>query len=288
VKPAPFGYVRPRDLHELLQTLAEGDVLLAGGQSLLPRLNERELRPRRLVDINDVAELRRVDVRPDGVVLGALTRHRDLETSEEVRAALPVLACAAGHVGHAAVRTRGTLGGSVANADPAAELPGVCVLLGATAHLRSPAAGERTVPVARLLSAGGLGPSEVIVAIELPRPSAREGWGFREVSRAGAYAFPLVTVVATVTLAADGAVAGLRAAVTGAAPAPYVLGAGADALLGREPIPDWYDAAAESIADRADPADDLYASATYRRRLVRHLARHVLADAVRRAETVAA
>jgi carbon-monoxide dehydrogenase medium subunit len=287
MKPAPFGYARPRDLEELLGTLTEGDMLLAGGQSLLPFLNERRIRPRRLVDVNDVAELRRVDMGPDRVVLGALTRHRELEAGDEVRDAIPVLASAAGHVGHAAVRTRGTLGGSVANADPAAELPGVCVLLGAKAHLRAPDGGARTIRVAELL-AGGLGPFEVIVAIELPRLSGREGWAFREVSRPGAYAFPLITVAATVALAADGTVAGLRAAVTGVAPVPYALGTAATALLGREPAVDWYEATAESIADRADPVDDLYASAAHRRRLVRHMAREVLADAVRRAEAVAA
>lgn len=278
MKPPAFDYVRPADVHELLMILTEGDVLLAGGQSLLPELNERRRRPLRLVDLNAAAELARCEIGPDRVMLGALTRHQDLVNRVDVRAAIPVLSRAAEHVGHAAVRTRGTLGGSIANADPAAELPGVCVLLDASAVLRSPAGG-RTASVAELLRPGGLRDREVIVAIEVPRMDSAEGWGFREFSRPGAYAFPLVTVAATVRLADDGTVAGLRAAVTGAAPSPYALGGAADALLGRLPTDDWIEAVAAQLAVLADPMEDLHAGAAYRRRIVRHLAHESLADA---------
>jgi carbon-monoxide dehydrogenase medium subunit len=283
MKPAPFDYARPRDLAELFGTLVDGDVLLAGGQSLLPQLNERKRSPRRLVDINGTAGLQRVDVGPDTVVLGALTRHHALADSPDVRSAVPVLAAAAGRVGHAAVRARGTLGGSIANADPAAELPGVCVLLGASAQLRSRDT-TRTVNVKDLLHPGALGEQQVIVAIELPRMASGDGWGFREVSRPGAYAFPLVTVAATLRLAVDGTVAALRAAVTGAAPVPYALpDAAVGELIGREPDLEWFGAIADLLVQCADPVDDLYASAAYRRRLVRHLTHEVLADALRRA-----
>ena len=282
MKPAAFGYVRPRDLDELLATLADGDVLLAGGQSLIPQLNARERRALRLVDLGGVAELSRCEIGPDRVVLGALTRHHDLASRSDLRTAVPVLAEAAGHVGHAAVRTRGTLGGSIANADPAAELPGVCVLLEAMATLRS-ADGAWQTPVAGLLRPGGLAAHEVIVSIEVRRLSPGEGWGFRELSRPGAYAFPLVTVAATVRLAADGTVAGLHAAVTGAAPAPYPLGDAARDLTGAEPGDDWAGTVAERLAILADPADDQHASAAYRRRMVRHLARAALMDARQRA-----
>lgn len=281
MKPPAFDYVRPANLHELLLTFAEGDVLLAGGQSLLPQLNERQRRPRRLIDLNAVAQLRRCEIGPDRVVLGALTRHQDLVSRAEVRAAVPVLSRAAEHVGHAAVRTRGTLGGTIANADPAAELPGICVLLDASAVLRSPTGG-RTASVAELLRPGGLRDREVIVAIELPRLVPAEGWGFHELSRPGAYAFPLVTVAATMRLATDGTVAGLRAAVTGAAPSPYALGSAAGSLLALAPSGDWIEAVAARLAALADPVDDLYASAAYRRRIVRHLAHKVLVDARRR------
>jgi carbon-monoxide dehydrogenase medium subunit len=282
MKPAAFDYVRPHDVDELLGTFADGDVLLAGGQSLLPQLNERRCRPRRLIDLNAIAELRRCEIGPDHVVLGALTRHRDLADNADVRAALPVLSQAAEHVGHAAIRTRGTLGGTIANADPAAELPGVCVLLDASAQLQSPT-GDRTAAVAELLRPGGLRAREVIVAIELPRLVRGEGWGFRELSRPGAYAFPLVTVAATLRLAADGTVSALRAVVTGAASAPYTLGDAAIPRLGQPPVDDWVDAVAARLEAAADPVDDLHASASYRRRIVRHLARDVLADARLRA-----
>jgi carbon-monoxide dehydrogenase medium subunit len=287
VKPAPFEYVRPRDLVELFDTLADGDVLLAGGQSLVPQLNERQRQPRRLVDINEIAELHRIDVGADTVVLGALTRHQALVDNPELRAALPLLSCAAAHVGHAAVRTRGTLGGSLANADPAAELPGVCLLLGATVALCSPEAA-RVVGVGELLRSGGLADREVIVAIEAPRPATTLAWGFREISRPGGYAFPLVTVAATLSIAVEGTVAAVRAVVTGAAPVPYVVDVPADGLLGSKPRHDWYESVADRLVAGADPVDDLYASAAYRCRLIRHLTHQVLADAIGRAEAVAA
>lgn len=283
MKPAPFDYLRPLNLADLIGTLADGDVLLAGGQSLLPELNERRRRPRRLVDLNAVAELERCDAGPDRVVVGALTRHRDLAERGDLRAAVPVLSRAAQHVGHAAVRTRGTLGGSIANADPAAELPGVCMLLDAVAWLRS-AAGERATAVANLMRPGGLADREVITAVEMPALRPGEGWGFRELSRPGAYAFPVVTVSTTLLLGADGTVAGLRAAVTGAAPVPYTLPADSVAGLLGAPVTDaWADAAAGQLAAAADPATDRYCSAAYRRRIVRHLARQAIADARRRA-----
>lgn len=292
MKPGSFGYIRPRTLEELLATLTDGDVLLAGGQSLLPDLNERRRGARRLVDLNYVAGLDSgqcggLDSGRRGVVFGALTRHRDLAGRADVRAAVPVLSEAARHVGHEAVRVRGTLGGSLANADPAAELPGVCVLLGAVARLRSPVR-ERIADVASLARPGGLAHDEVITAIEMPALRPGEGWGFRELSRPGAYAFPLVTVAVTVLPGPDGEVAALRAAVTGAAPAPYALPAGAvAALAGARPAGpgggQWADAVADELTAAAEPVTDQYASAAYRRRIVRHLARQAVADALRRA-----
>jgi CO/xanthine dehydrogenase FAD-binding subunit len=148
-------------------------------------------------------------------------------------------------------------------------------------HLVTPD-GRRTAGARRLLHPGALRAGEVIVAVEFPRMSDREGWGFCELSRPGAYAFPLVTVAATVRLAANGAVRRLRAAVTGAAPVPYCLGDAAGLLTGRQPDQEWSDAVADVLVQRGDPADDQYASAAYRRRMVRHLSRAALADAVRR------
>jgi carbon-monoxide dehydrogenase medium subunit len=287
MKPPAFGYVRPRDMDELLAVLTSGDVLLAGGQSLLPQLNARERQPLRLVDLGGVAELSRYEIGPDRVVLGALTRHQDLARRGDLRDAVPVLARAAEHVGHAAVRTRGTLGGSIANADPAAELPGVCALLEATATLRSPDGAWQTA-VVDLLRPGGIAELEVITSVEVRRLSPGEGWGFGELSRPGAYAFPLVTVAATLRLAADGTVTGLHAAVTGAAPVPYTLGGAAGDLLGAEPSDDWAETVAGRLAAAAEPADDQHASAAYRRRMVRHLAREVLSGARQRAAQGAA
>lgn len=284
MKPAPFEYVRPESLDELVGMLTAGDVLLAGGQSLLPALSERRRRLRRLVDVNAVPGLERCEAGPGLLRAGALTRHRDLAGRADVRAAVPVLAEAARHVGHEAVRVRGTLGGSIANADPAAELPGVCVLLEAVARVRSAAAGERAVPVADLLRPGGLAEGEVITVVEVPALRPGEGWGFAELSRPGAYAFPLVTVSATVMRGSGGVVTGVRAAVTGAAGAPYALpGEEAAGLLGAVPSAAWAGAVAGRLAAAARPVSDHYASAGYRRRMVAHLARRVLADAAGRA-----
>ena len=282
MKPRTFDYLRPHDLDELLATLTQGDVLLAGGQSLLPELNERRRTAARLIDLNAVPELKRCEIRADDVVLGALTRHRDLTARYDLRAAVPLLCHAAEHVGHAAVRTRGTLGGSIANADPAAELPGICVLLDATARLAGPE-GPRTAPVAELLSPGGLRPREVIISVRVPRLARGEGWGFRELSRPGPYAFPLVTVAATMRLAANGTVREIRAAYTGAAPSPRAPRSALAPLAGRLPDADWIDAVAETLAATAEPAEDQFASAPYRRRMVRHLARATLREARDRA-----
>jgi carbon-monoxide dehydrogenase medium subunit len=283
MKPAAFGYVRPDTLDEVVDALTEGDVLLAGGQSLIPELSERRRFARRLIDLNAVTELEHCAADPGRVRIGALTRHRDIAERRDIAAALPVLSAAARRVGHAAVRTRGTLGGSVANADPAAELPGVCVLLDAVALLRT-AAGERTAPVASLLRPGGLREHEVITAVELKPLRGGEGWGFRELSRPGAYAFPLVTVSVTLLLGADGVVTGLRAAVTGAAPAPRAIAqSAARGFLGARPTGDWAAAVAGELAAAADPVTDACASAAYRRRIVAHLGCQAIADARHRA-----
>jgi carbon-monoxide dehydrogenase medium subunit len=281
MKPAPFGYARPRDLPELLDAFGEGDVLLAGGQSLLPDLNERRRSARRLLDINGTEGLAHLDAGPDALVLGAVTRHATLAASPQVRAAVPVLSAAAARVGHAAVRTRGTLGGSIANGDPAAELPGVAVLLDAHAELRT-ARDTRTAPVTALLRRGGIGPGEVLVSVTFPRMSARDGWGFHELSRPGAYAFPLVSVAAVVALSDEGTVASLRTAVSGAGPLPYALES-TRSLTGREPGPEWAGEVADRLSGSADPVSDGWAGAAYRRRMVRHLALRALADAVGRA-----
>lgn len=187
MKPAPFDYHAPLALDEALALLAgaAGDAApLAGGQSLLPRMNARQARPAVVVDLRRVAGL---DAIGDGdpLRIGAMVRHRTLERDPLIAERLGLLAEAARHVASIGVRSRGTLGGSLAHADPAAELPAACVALDAMLVLRA-GDGERRLP-ARELFAGAfattLRPGELIVAVEVPAPAAGSGWGFSEVAR---------------------------------------------------------------------------------------------------------
>jgi CO/xanthine dehydrogenase FAD-binding subunit len=188
VKPAPFAYDDPRELDDVLALLARGDEdvkVLAGGQSLVPLLNFRLARPDRLVDLNRVEEL--AYLRRDGDVLriGALARHADLERSQEVASGWPLLAEAVRFVGHAQIRARGTVCGSVAHADPSAELPVALAVLDARFHLRS-ARGSRTLRADELFLGfltTALEQDELLVEIEVPEPPAGSGSAFVEHAR---------------------------------------------------------------------------------------------------------
>ncbi|WP_029421175.1 FAD binding domain-containing protein [Alicyclobacillus macrosporangiidus] len=186
MKPVAFAYHRPRTLQEALELLrSEPDCkVLAGGQSLVPLMNFRLSRPGALVDINDVEGLDRVEPTDTGIRIGALVRHQVLSEHPLVREVHPVLAEAASHVGHWAIRNRGTLGGSLAHADPAAELPAAMVALDATFELAS-AQGVREVP-ARSFFLGylmtDLQPHELLVAVHVPKGEGR-AFGFAEFAR---------------------------------------------------------------------------------------------------------
>ncbi|MGH7403398.1 MAG: FAD binding domain-containing protein, partial [Candidatus Rokuibacteriota bacterium] len=200
MKPARFRYARAGSLAEATALLAAapGDTkLLAGGQSLVPMLNMRLVRPAVLVDLNGIRELAGITPTAEGGLrIGALTRHAELVASPAVIARAPLLAEAARHVGHAAIRNQGTLGGSVAHADPAAELPAALVALDARLQVTGPA-GSRTIAAGeffRGLMMTGLAPDEILTAVEVPAPAP--GWGFAEIARrAGDFALAGVAVV---------------------------------------------------------------------------------------------
>src|ERR1051326_731164 len=180
---------------------ADGEAkILAGGQSLVPMLNFRLLRPSMLVDINRIHDLAFIEKGADAIVIGALTRHHRLETSPVIARHLPVLAEAMRHVAHLAIRNRGTIGGSLSHADPAAELPMLALLLDATVHVISPN-GERTI-AARDFFLGpltvDLSPDEMVTRIALPNLPPTTGWGFTEVARRSGD-FALAGVAATLT-----------------------------------------------------------------------------------------
>ena len=202
MKARNFRYIRPTSLQHAYRILQEGDaVALAGGQSLLAGLNMRLSAPKLLVDIGELKELAGASHDDGEIRLGALTRHRELLQSALVRARLPLLARAAAHIGHVAIRNRGTLGGSLAYADPAAELPACSVALGATLVLGS-LAGEREVKAEDFfkdLFETDLRPGELIVAVKFPAPGAKTSVGFAELARRhGDFALAGLAAVATI------------------------------------------------------------------------------------------
>ncbi len=286
MKPAAFDYHCPDSLDEALQILADAGgsaKVLAGGQSLLPMLNLRIVRPRLVVDIGRLLELDYLRRAADGgLSIGALTRHRVLESSPLVAGVFPVVAQAMHHVAHLAIRNRGTLGGSLSHADPAAELPLLARLLDATLVVRS-AAAERRV-AARDFFLGPLSPAlqpeELLVAVEVPA-WAHQGWGFEEVARrAGDFALAAAGVLLRVE---QGRIACARVALTGVGDVPLRC-AGAEALLAgraleQPPHPALLEQAAQAACDGLQPRQDLQASAALRL----HLAGVVVHRALRKA-----
>ncbi len=294
MKPPVFEYAAPASLEEALATLAErGDEArpLAGGQSLVPAMNFRLAAPAVLVDLNGVSELAYVREADGGVSIGAMTRQRAAELSPVVAARSPLLAETLPWVAHPQIRNRGTMGGSVAHADPAAEVPAVCLVAGARFRLaRAESPEGRWVEAADFftgLFGTALEPGELLVEIHLPAPPARTGWAFRELARRhGDYA--LVGVAAGVTLDGAGRCERARIALLSVGDAPVVAREAAALLSGQEPDAAAVEAAADAAATLdVDPPSDIHASAAYRRHLTRVLVRRTLATAVDRARAAA-
>jgi aerobic carbon-monoxide dehydrogenase medium subunit len=287
MKPGRFEFHRPRSVEEAVAIKAryEGEAsLLAGGQSLVPLLNFRLARPRALVDLNVVAGLAGVCVTDDAVRVGAMTRQRDLEKNPNAMAACPVLAGALDHVAHKVIRNRGTVGGSIAHADAAAELPAALLAVDGRVRARG-VSGERTIAAEDLLEfhmSTSLEPDEVLVEAEFPTLPARSGAACKEVARRhGDYA--LAGVCAALTLDDDGRIERARLAYLGVAPTA-VRAPEAEALLaGEEPGAGLFSAAGQSARDVVEAVDEEQASVTYRRRLVEVLTRRALAEALTRA-----
>ncbi|MBB5852383.1 FAD binding domain-containing protein [Amycolatopsis umgeniensis] len=279
MKAAPFEYLRASSLDEAIEALAgtPDARVLAGGQSLVPLLNLRQARPPLVVDINRVDELSFLRKENGRLEIGALTRHRVVETSAVVRSEVPLLAEALGFVGHVAIRNRGTVGGSLAHADPAAELPAVMVALDAEFSVRGPA-GERVI-AARDFFLGphrtALEPGELLTRISVP--THRGGWAVEELSRRSRD-LALVAVFATVTLSGE-VCETARIAVAGAGPTPIRATAAEEALVGGALTDDAIALAAELVAAATDPPGDLHAPADYRREMAAVLTRRAIARA---------
>jgi carbon-monoxide dehydrogenase medium subunit len=286
VKPSAFEYVAVASADEAVAELAaHGDAakLLAGGQSLVPMLNLRLAAPGRLVDLNRVAGLASIEERAGGVAIGAMTRQRAVETSALIAARVPLLADALPWVGHTAIRNRGTLGGSLAHADPAAELPAVALCLDARFTVR--ARRKRRTIEARDFFTGylttALAPSDLLIDVWFPALPRGSGSAWIEVARRhGDYA--LTGVAAVVTL--DGEVVReARLALTGVDAVPLRAPAAEQLLAGRPLTAESMAAAADAVRRQVEPHTDIHATAAYRRHLAGVLAERALARAGERA-----
>jgi carbon-monoxide dehydrogenase medium subunit len=270
MKPPRFEYHAPTTVEEALGLLTryQGDAkVLAGGQSLMPLLNFRLLRPAALIDLNRIAALSYIEEVDGQVRLGAMTRQRAVEFSPVVRQRLPLLAEATRWVGHLPIRTRGTIGGSIAHADPAAEYPAVLTALEGEVVARGPR-GERTLRPADLFQTyltTSLEPEEILTEVRLPAMPAGAGYAFEEFARRHGD-FALVGIAAFVVTEGR-RVARARLATAGASPIPVRLRA-AEQILERDGLSDETIAAAAAKASQlVEPDSDIHASADYRRHL---------------------
>jgi len=282
MKPAPFRYVAAGSAAEAVDALARDRAeakVLAGGQSLVPMLNMRLARPSVVVDINGATDLDHLRESDGTLTVGALVRQRRLERWAASRA--PLIAEALRCVGHWAIRTRGTVAGSIAHGDPASELPALLLCLDGAVVARRTGA-ERLIPASGLYVGPlvtRLEPDELITEVRFTLPPDGAGWGFAEVARRHGD-FALVGAVAFVWRRADGAVAGARLALFGVGPTP-VRGADAEAILaGHEPTPARLREAARAATARLVPDADLHATAEYRREAAAVLAERTLNAAV--------
>ena len=270
MKPAPFEYFAPETAEEALALMAEHGVEarpLAGGQSLVPLINMRMAQPSVLIDLNRCPELAYLREEDGMLVSGPMTRQRELELSETVRAACPLIAKAMPHMGHATIRNRGTAGGSLSHADPSAELPGVALALGAEMIAGGPN-GRRTVPATEFFFAElttALEPDEMLCEIRFPEAPAGSRAAFAEVgSHFGGLA--LVGVAAQIDLDSAGRCTKAALAATGAGERPTRLSSTEAVLTGEVLEKQSIAEAAEAAAGDVEPLEDLHATAHWRRR----------------------
>jgi carbon-monoxide dehydrogenase medium subunit len=283
MKPPVFEYRAPATVGEALALLHEHGPaarVLAGGQSLVPLMNFRLIRPEYLIDINDLAELYRLEQFQDTLRLGAMTRHRELERRPEVRRHCPLLAQAARYIGHPQIRTRGTLGGSLAHADPSAELPAVAVALDATMVALS-VRGERRIPAAAFFTfpfTTALADDELLTAVDFPVRNPNQGSAFLEVAaRSGDFA--AVGAAAVLELDHGGLIARARIVCSSVAPTPVRVPDAEALLLSRAPDGRLLGEIEALVSDSLQPPEDAKVSAGYRRRTAGVLVRRTIEQA---------
>jgi carbon-monoxide dehydrogenase medium subunit len=274
-----FEYLAPTTIAEAVDLLAEHQddaSVLAGGQSLIPLMALRLARPAVLIDINGLGELSGVSVTDGWVAIGAMTREYVVEESETVAGTVPLLAAALPFIGHEAIRSRGTIGGSLAHADPAAELPAVARALDAVFLVRS-RSGGRVVPAAEWFEsylATSRRPDEILVEVRFPTAGPDTGVAFQEVARRHGD-FAIVGLAASLTLT-DGAISGARLAFAGVADVPVRAADAEDLLVGERPSTELFEEAARRATAGIDPPADLNGSSEYRKKVAATLVRRGL------------
>jgi carbon-monoxide dehydrogenase medium subunit len=280
MKPAAFDYVRARSVAEavkLLASLGEGARLIAGGQSLIPALNLRLNTPTHLIDIGGIAELRGIAVTGSGMRIGAGTRHAELQRSGLIAQHAPLIAQAVLHIAHAAIRNRGTIGGNLAHADPASELPACMVALDATIAVRGPA-GERSIPAVEFFTGihtTALEADEILTAIDVPSRPGNEQSHFAELARRqGDYAMVGLACVARLK---GGALQDLRPVFFGVAGQPVLAKEAKALILGRR-FSNSVATLRDALAKDFTPQNDLQASAATRLHLAAVLLQRCLAS----------
>jgi len=288
MKPAPFEYIMPDTVDEALGVLAEQGSeakVLAGGQSLVPLMNFRLARPQYLIDINGLTELAYLRQADGSIAIGALTRQSELLRSSLVREQCPLVEYAARFIGHSAIRNRGTVGGSVAHADPAAELPGVFLALDAEFIVRS-TQGKRKIPAQDLFITfftTSLEPTELLAEVRVPSLSPGTGWAFEETSRRhGNLAVAASTVVAS--LAQTGLCDRVTIALSGVGEVPLRAQSAESVLIGNAPTDSLIQEAAAKVAEDIEPDTDVQATAEYRRHVTTVLTARALKKAFQRAK----
>lgn len=278
MKPAPFQYVAAQSVEHAISLLCEygaGAKLIAGGQSLVPMMNYRLARPDWLIDINRISELAGVKAERDVLRIGSLTRYAELEKSDEVRRFVPLLSQILPHIAHTAIRNRGTIGGSICHADPAAEMPVAMLALDAIFEIRG-ASGTRRVAadnffIAQMTTA--IEPEEILVAIEIPSMQDKDASGFSEFARRrGDFALASAATVLRGSGEVRVAIGGLSQRAQRAAKAEALL-------AGKTITPELAARAAETAAAEVEAGSDLHASEAYRRSLIATQVRQALADA---------
>jgi carbon-monoxide dehydrogenase medium subunit len=286
MKPAPFTYESPATLAEAVALLARyGDdaKVLAGGQSLVPMLALRLARFERLIDLDRIADLRTIERTGDHLRVGAMVRQAVAERDAVVAADAPLLARALPHIGHFQIRNRGTIGGSTAHADPAAELPAVALALDAELEIAGPK-GTRIVPAASFfvsMWATAIDDGEILAAVRYPSWSERSGFAVREFARRPGD-FALAGVACGVTVDGEGTVRRAAIAMFGVGPTP-IRATAAEAAITGQPAGGALEEIAQIAADATNPSDDLHGTATYRRLLAADLVGRALGAAIEEA-----